>query len=56
MTQKYNKLTYIKKTISALLTGFFTFKGLWCSASFQKYCLSAHMVWPHWILYAVLCL
>lgn len=53
MSQKYRKHTYIyKKTISALSTGYFTFKGV-CSESFQKYCLSAHLQ-PHFL--NVLCL
>ena len=47
---------YIKKTISALSTGYFTFKGVWCSESVQKYCLSAQLMCPHWLKCLVLCL
>lgn len=52
----YETYIYIKKTISALSTGYFTFKGVWCSESFQEYCLSAHSMWPHWLKCVVLCL
>ncbi len=45
MSQKYTKHIYIKKTISALSTGYFTFKGLWCSESFQ-YRVSVNLMWP----------
>lgn len=27
-----------------------------CSESVQKYCLSAHLMWPHWLKCVVLCL
>lgn len=55
----YETYIYIyiyKKTISALSTGYFTFKGVWCSESFQGYCLSAHPMRPHWLKCVVLCL
>lgn len=47
---------YKKKTISALSTGYFTFKGVWCSESFRMYCLSAHLMWPRWLKCVVSCL
>lgn len=47
--------TYIKKTISALSNGYYTFKSVWCLESFQKYCLSAHLMRPHWLKCVLLC-
>lgn len=52
----YETYIYIKKTISALSTGYFTFKGVWCSESVQKYCLSAQLMCPHWLKCLLLCL
>lgn len=56
MSQKYTKITYIKRQLVLFSTGYFTFKGVWCSESVQLYCLSAHLMWPHWLKCGVLCL